>query len=83
MNYLLFAPELLLYLLPLKNVTVDFNADSQKMIRSIFYAEFDNIKGPIVLFDAPQFSVSGHSSPQSASLFDAISDYAITGAGVN
>ena len=67
------------------------------MLRALFYAEFDNTLGPVVLFDAPRGSVSGpapgaaraaraaapHSHPPSGSgapcLFDAVSDYSITG----
>lgn len=45
------------------------------MLRAVYYAEFDNILGPVVLFDAPPGAVSGGSP----CLFDAISDYAITG----
>lgn len=56
------------------------------MIRSVFYSEFDNIKGPIVLFDAPPGSVSTAapatfqgSGSGGTSLFEAVSDFAITG----
>lgn len=45
------------------------------MLRAIYYSEFDNILGPVVLYDAPSGAVSGGRP----CLFDAISDYAITG----
>jgi hypothetical protein len=47
------------------------------MLHALFYAEFDNTLGPVVLFDAPKGSVSD--SVGGSCLFDAISDYSITG----
>ena len=52
------------------------------MLRAVYYAEFDNVLGPVVQFDAPPGSVSGRvSGPRRPGpcLFDAVSDYAITG----
>ena len=56
-------------------------AEKADCLKAIFYAEFDNILGPVVLFEAPARSVSGTGSQ--SCLFDAISDFSITGPQVH
>ena len=49
------------------------------LLLALFYAEFDNEIGPVVLFDAPAGSMTRRPPGGGACLFDSISDFSITG----